>query len=83
MDYSVIIKGVFVMKKLVAFVLVLVLCLSMTVTAFAADYASPEGGDSSDETVSPKTGSVAVAVLAAAACTAGGISVVSYKKSKN
>ena len=70
------------MKKLVAFVLVLVLCLTMTVTALADDYASPVGGDSSDKTVSPQTGSVAVAVLAVAACTAGGLSVVSYKKSK-
>ena len=70
------------MKKFVAFIFALVLCLSMTVTAFAADYNSPGGGDNTEETASPQTGSVAVAVLAGAACAAGGISVVSFKKSK-
>ena len=75
-------KGVFIMKKFVAFIFALVLCLSMTITAFATDYDSPGGGDNTEETASPQTGSAAVVLLAGVACAAGGISAVSFKKSR-
>lgn len=75
-------RGVFIMKKFVAFIFALVLCLSMTITAFATDYDSPGGGDNTEETASPQTGSAAVVLLAGAACAAGGISAVSFKKSR-
>lgn len=70
------------MRKLVSFVLALVLCLSLAVSASASTVKSNQGGNDGGDSSSPKTGSVAVAVLAVAACTAGGVGAVAYKKSK-
>ncbi len=70
------------MRKFVTFVAALVLCLSLSVTAFASTVGSNQGGNSGGDTISPKTGSSAVAVLLATACAAGGVGLVSYKKSK-
>ncbi len=70
------------MRKLVTFIVAFVLCLSLSVTAFASDVKSNQGGYTGGDTSSPRTGSVAVVVLAITACTAGGIGAVAYKKSK-
>ena len=64
------------MRKFVSFVFALILCLSMAVTASATTVKSNQGGNP------PRTGSIAVAVLSAAACTAGGVGAIAYKKSK-
>lgn len=69
------------MKQLVAFVLVVVLCLSLSVCAFADGVDSNQGGNTGGSTTAPQTGSVAVIVLAVGACAAGGISFAAYKKS--
>ena len=66
------------MRKFVSFVFALILCLSMAVTASATTVKSNQGGNPG----APRTGSVAVAVLSAAACTAGGVGAIAYKKSK-
>ena len=63
------------MRKFVSFVFALILCLSTTVK-------SNQGGNPGGKPTAPRTGSVAVAVLSAAACTAGGIGAIAYKKSK-
>lgn len=68
------------MRKLVTLIGALVLCLSLSVTAFAVD--SNQGGNSGGGSTSPKTGSATVAILAVTACTAGGVGLISYKKSK-
>lgn len=70
------------MRKFVSFVFALVLCLSLAVTASATTVKSNQGGNTGGSTTSPKTGSVAVAVLSVTACTAGGIGAIAYKKSK-
>lgn len=70
------------MRKLVAFVVALALCLSLTVTAFASGVKSNQGGYTGGDPSSPRTGSVAVVVLAITACTAGGVGAFAYKKSK-
>ena len=70
------------MRKFVTFIAALMLCLSLSATAFASTVNSNQGGKSGGSTVSPKTGSSTVAVLVAAACAAGGVGLVSYKKSK-
>ena len=70
------------MRKFVTFVAALVLCLSLSVTAFASTVGSNQGGNSGGDTISPKTGSSTVAVLLATARAAGGVGLVSYKKSK-
>lgn len=70
------------MRKFVTFVAALVLCLSLSVTAFASTVNSNQGGYTGGDTISPKTGSSTVAVLLATACAAGGVGLVSYKKSK-
>ena len=66
------------MRKFVSFVFALILCLSMAVTASAPTVKSNPGG----KPTAPRTGSVAVAVLSAAACTASGVGAIAYKKSK-
>lgn len=63
-------------KQFIAFVLVIVLCLSLSVCAFA-DVDSNQGGS----TTAPQTGSTAIIALAVGACAAGGISFAAYKKS--
>ena len=68
------------MKKIIAFVLVLVLCLSVSVCAFA-DVDSNQGGNSGGSTTAPQTGSVDIIALAVGACAAGGISFKKKKKS--
>ena len=70
------------MKKFVAFILVLVLCLSVSVCAFADGIGSNQGGNTGGSTTAPQTGPVAVIALAVGACAAGGISFAAYKKSK-
>lgn len=69
------------MRKFVSFVLALVICLSLSISA-AANVISPSGGNQDSDATSPKTGSSAVAMLALATCAAGGIGAVTYKKSK-
>lgn len=86
------------MKRLISLLLVIVLCLALSVSAFAN---SPQYDvcDCCDEctgtldcdcgcatciavTGSPKTGSIALAALTITACTAGGISVLAARKAK-
>lgn len=80
------------MKRIISLILVVILCLSLSVSAFAA-ISNPGGGsdggntpgdgnDGGSGSTSPKTGSVAVVSLAAAACTAGGISIIAGSKAK-
>lgn len=68
------------MKQFIAFVLVIVLCLSLSVCAFA-DVDSNQGGNNGGSTTAPQTGSTAIIALAVGACAAGGISFAAYKKS--
>ena len=56
------------MRKFVSFVFALILCLSMAVTASATTVKSNQGGNPGGKPTAPRTGSVAVAVLSAAAC---------------
>lgn len=70
------------MRKFAIFIAALVLCLSLSVTAFAATVGSNQGGNTGGSAISPQTGSGTVAVLLATACAAGGIGLVSYRKSK-
>lgn len=82
------------MKRIVSLILVLILCLSLSVSVFAAEGIlspgnggtgggdNPGAGNDGGSTTSPKTGSFAVISLAAAACTAGGISVIAGSKAK-
>ena len=70
------------MRKIVTFAAALILCLSLSVTAFASTVKSNQGGNYGGDPVSPKTGSSTVAVLLATACAAGSVGLVSYKKSK-
>lgn len=70
------------MKKLVALILVLVLCLSLSVPVFAASVDSNQGGNGGDKPTSPPTGVSAVVALSIAACTAGGVGIVAFKKNK-
>ena len=70
------------MRKFVTFIAALILCLSLSDTTFAATVKSNQGGNSGGSSTSPRTGSGTVAVLLATACTAGGVGLVSYKKSK-
>ena len=67
-------------KQFIAFVLVIVLCLSLSVCAFA-DVDSNQGGNNGGSTTAPQTGSTAIIALAVGACAAGGISFAAYKKS--
>lgn len=67
------------MRKIASFVFALVLCMSLSVPAAAM---SNQGGNDGGDSVSPKTGSSAVAVLALSACAAGGVGAAAYKKSK-
>ena len=69
-------------KRLFGILFAVLLCLSLSVTAFASTVGSNQGGNSGGDTISPKTGSSTVAVLLATACAAGGVGLVSYKKSK-
>ncbi len=69
------------MRKIASFMLALILCMSLAVPAAAAAW-SNQGGNDGGDSVSPKTGSSAVAVLALSTCAAGGIGVAAYKKSK-
>ena len=68
------------MKQFIAFVLVIVLCLSLSVCAFA-DVDSNQGGNNGGSTTAPQTGSTAIIALAVGACATGGISFAAYKKS--
>lgn len=68
------------MRKFASFVFALALCVSLSVPAAAA--ISNQGGNNGGKPISPQTGSSTVAVLALTACTAGGIGVAAYKKSK-
>ena len=70
------------MRKFVSFVFALILCLSMAITASATTVKSNQGGNPGGKPTAPRTGSVAVAVLSAAACTAGGVGAIAYKKSE-
>ena len=54
----------------------------MAITASATTVKSNQGGNPGGKPTAPRTGSVAVAVLSAAACTAGGVGAIAYKKSK-
>lgn len=69
------------MRKFVSFIIALVLCLSLSVSAAAV--ISNQGGHDGDKPTSPKTGSSTVAVLALTTCAAGGIGAAAYKKSKD
>lgn len=69
------------MRKFASFIVALVLCLSLSVSA-AAHVISPPGGHHGGKGTSPKTGSSTVAMLALTTCAAGGIGAVAYKKSK-
>lgn len=68
------------MRKIVSFIFALTLCLSLAIPAAAA--ISPQGGYNGGNPNAPQTGSSAVAILALTACTAGGVGVAAYKKSK-
>lgn len=70
------------MKKLTAVILVLILCLTLSVSAFAAGIDSNQGGNTNDVPKAPQTGSSIVAVLAITACAAGSTGIFAYKKSK-
>lgn len=70
------------MRKFITFIAALVLCLSLSATAFASTISSNQGGNTGGSTVAPRTGSSTIAVLLVTACTAGGVGLVSYKKSK-
>lgn len=70
------------MRKFLTFIAALILCLSLSATAFASTINSNQGGNSGGNTTAPRTGSSAVAVLLITACTAGGVGLVSYKESK-
>lgn len=74
-------KEVFDMRKFVSLVFALILCMSLTVPAFAT-VRSNQGGNDGDDSSSPKTGSSVVAVLALTSCAAGGVGIAAYKKSK-
>ena len=63
------------MRKFISFVFALILCLSMVVTASATTVKSNQGGNPGGKPNAPRTGSVA-------ACTAGGVGAIAYKKSK-
>ena len=54
----------------------------MNLSVPAAAAMSNQGGNDGGDSVSPKTGSSAVAVLALSACAAGGVGAAAYKKSK-
>lgn len=69
------------MRKLVSMIFALALCLCLAIPAAAA--ISPQGGYNGGNPNAPQTGSSAIAVLALAACTAGGVGVAAYKKSKD
>lgn len=73
-------KEVSYMRKIASFVFALVLCMGLAVPAAAA--MSNQGGNDGGDSVSPKTGSSTVAVLALTACAAGGVGAAAYKKSK-
>lgn len=68
------------MKRIISLILVVVLCLALSVSAFAAN--SDQGGAPDGSSKAPKTGSVALAALAVTACTAGAVSIVTGNKSK-
>ena len=68
------------MRKFVSFVFALILCLSMAVTASATTVKSNQGGNPGGKPTAPRTGSVAVAVLSAAACTAGGVGAIALQE---
>lgn len=70
------------MRKFMSFVIAMVLCVSLSAPAAAA-VLSNQGGNNGGSTISPKTGSSTVAVLAMTACAAGGIGTAAYKKSKD
>ena len=70
------------MRKFVSFVFALILCLSMAVTASATTVKSNQGVNHGGNPNAPRTGTGALAVLAAAACTARGVGAIAYKKSK-
>lgn len=67
------------MKRIISLVLAVILCLALSVGAFAAE--SNQGGGRGSKT-SPKTGTAVVAALAITACTAGGVSILANSKSK-
>lgn len=69
------------MKKILALILVAILMLCFTVTAFAETYNSNQGGEPGGPTA-PRTGSVAVAVLAAVAAISGGVFAFTNKRGK-
>lgn len=73
-------KEVRYMRKIVSFMLALVLSLSLAVPAAAT--MSNQGGNEGGEPTAPKTGSSIVAVLALTTCAAGGVGIAAYKKSK-
>ena len=70
------------MRKLVSFVIALILCLSLSVAASASTVKSNQGGTDGGKTTAPRTGSAVVAVLSVTACAAGGVGVAAYKRSK-
>lgn len=68
------------MRKFVSFMFAAALCLSLTIPAAAV--MSNQGGNDGGDSISPKTGSSVVTVLALGACAAGGVGAAAYKKSK-
>lgn len=69
------------MKRLFAFLLVLMMVLCLTVTAFADTYNSNQGGETPPSD-SPRTGSLAIVALAAVAAVSGGVFAVTSKRGK-
>lgn len=69
------------MKRVIAFLLALLLIVCLSVSAFAS-YDSNQGGNTPSDPKAPRTGSVAVIVLACVAVGAGGVYAVTKRKSK-
>ena len=69
------------MKRFFAFLLVFVMILCLTVSAFADTYKSNQGDDTPPSD-SPRTGSVAIVALAAVAAVSGGVFAVTSKRVK-
>lgn len=73
--------GGYEMKRFIAFLLVFMMVLCLTVTAFADTYNSNQGGETPPSD-SPRTGSLAIVALAAVAAVSGGVFAVTSKRGK-
>lgn len=69
------------MKRFFAFLLVFIMVLCLTVSAFADTFNSNQGGDTPPSD-SPRTGSVAIVALAAVAAVSGGVFAFTSKRGK-